>query len=453
MEFFERMEKMLGPEYPAFLESLDRPFARSVRLNTSRLDKERFGLESGLDLSQKSPFTHDAWIVQESLGLHPMHLTGAMYLQEPSASAPVDILDVQEGDVVLDLCAAPGSKSTQILREKPSFLVCNELDRKRGMTLLSNLERSGAVNYALFQGDAKQTARLYPEAFDKVLVDAPCSGEGMIKKHSAALEDWSEANIRTCAARQREILDAACEALAPGGILVYSTCTYAREENEDQVRAFLKRHPEMIQEPVCKPYGRPDLDHAGGIRIFPMDGGEGQFAARFRKLGNPADRQLFPVEKPVRLTALEKEFLEDQQVKYPFYSRKNGRLYGMEHPFVKGSPLRQGVLIGETVKNRFEPAHAFFMAADPVRKAELEDRQLEDWMHGLELPVKTDKGFVQVTWHGLPAGFAKSTGQVLKNRLPKGLRLLEGSRVKFPASCMAEWKGQGTEGKEESNIA
>lgn len=432
MDFFERMKSSLKEDYPAFLASMDRPFARSVRLNTRRMDRDRFLDESGLDLERESPFTRDAWIVSGSWGLHPLHVSGAMYLQEPSASAPVDILDVQAGDRVLDLCAAPGSKSTQILREKPSFLVCNELDPKRASVLLSNLERTGAVDFALSRDDACRTARRFPGMFDKVLVDAPCSGEGMIKKHDLALTEWSEANIRTCAARQADILDAAYEALACGGVMVYSTCTYAREENEDQVRAFLERHPDMTQEPIHKPYGRPDFDQAGGLRIFPMDGGEGQFAARLRKAGDPEDRREPSREKTVRLTALEQAFLQDMQVSFPYYYREKTRLYGMNQPFLKGTWKRQGVFIGETVKTRFEPAHAFFMAADCARKAELDDAQLDAFLHGQELAYPMEKGYVQVTWHGQPMGFAKSTGKVLKNKLPKGLRLLAGSHVRLP---------------------
>ena len=431
MEFFERMKQYLGDEFPAFLEAMDKPLARSLRLNTGRLSRQRFLEASGIPVEKESPFARDAWIVQEALGLHPLHLAGAIYLQEPSASAPVDILDVQPGDCVLDLCAAPGSKSTQILRENPGFLVCNELDPQRAGVLLSNLERSGAVNFALSRDDARKTARRFPEAFDKVLVDAPCSGARMIKKHSAALQEWSAAGVRSCAARQAQILDAACEALAPGGTMVYSTCTYAREDNEHQVRAFLDRHPEMEQIPIDKPYGRPDFDGAGGLRIFPMDGGEGQFAAKLRKKGKPQKTRRLPQEQPVRLTALEQAFLDGHGIRFDWYYRKNGQLFGMNHPFVKGNWKRQGVLIGETVKNRFEPAHACFMAVESSRQADLTDDQLEAFMHGLELPVKTDKGFVQVTWQGLPVGFGKSTGPVLKNRLPKGLRLLEGSHVKF----------------------
>lgn len=456
MDFFERMQSLLPGEYEQFLQAMEAPLARSLRLNTDRLDRDSFLLSCDIPLGQESPFTENAWYIEEQWGLHPLHLTGTIYLQEPSASAPVDILDVQEGDTVLDLCAAPGSKSTQILRRHPAFLLSNELDRKRAMTLLSNMERTGAVNFAVSNQDARRIGDLYPEGFDKVLVDAPCSGEGMIKKHSVALQEWSLANIQTCAARQSEILDSAVKALRPGGILVYSTCTYAPEENEEQVRAFLQRHPEMEQIPIEKPYGRSDLDQAGGLRIFPMDGGEGQFAARFRKKGN--GEAGLPLEKPVKPTRIEKEFLEAQGVSWPYYCRDRDALYGMDHPFVKGNFLRQGVLIGHTVKGRFEPAHAFFMAAEPLRHVDLNTDQLDAFYHGLELPLQLDKGYVQVRWQGLPAGFGKSTGQVLKNKLPKGLRLLEGSHVKTGtrsphsegitgAGAVSSMTGSGTGGR------
>lgn len=435
MNFEQRIRSYIPDEFEAFQESLNTPVAQSLRLNTHKMDAAAFLKQTDIPLGRPSPFTHDAWYVQGSWGNHPWHQAGLFYLQEPSASAPVDILDVQEDDIVLDLCAAPGSKSTQILRElKTGLLLANEIDRKRAQVLLGNLERSGYPNIICTSMDPAKLCPQLPETFTKILVDAPCSGEGMIKKHEAARTQWSEDNIGLCARRQASILDEAVQALAPGGRLLYSTCTYAREENEDTVKAFLDRHPEMVQIPIDKPYGRADLDHAGGLRIFPMDGGEGQFAALFEKKRND-ERNPFKTLPDVCLNTDEKKFLESQTNKFfQHYMRQDGQLYAMDHPFIKlkGTVLRQGIHIGTNIKTRFEPAQAFYLSEPMLGSktiTELTDLQMDAFFHGQQIPVKTAPGWRTIAWHHIPAGFGKSTGSAINNKFPKGLRYPAGSHI------------------------
>ena len=236
--FLQRMQRMLGPEYPAFLRSYDRP--RSVGL--------RFNPLKGADLPQLSfgltpvPWAPHGYFYDPATrpGLHPYHEAGVYYLQEPSAMAPAVLLDAQPGELVLDLCAAPGGKSTQIAAalQGRGLLVCNEINPGRAKILARNIERLGITNALVLQETPQRIAAAFPHCFDRVLVDAPCSGEGMFRKEAAASADWSEATVAHCAARQQEILDAAAVLLKAGGRLVYSTCTFAPVENEGAIAAF-----------------------------------------------------------------------------------------------------------------------------------------------------------------------------------------------------------------------
>ena len=244
--FLERMKLYLGSELDAYLESLTKPLYRGLRVNTKKIDMDRIIRELPF-LNRPSLFSENSFYVDSSLGNHAYHICGAFYLQEPSASSAVEVLDVQEDDLVLDLCAAPGSKSTQIAQRlgKKGYLVSNEYDAKRAKILVSNHERMGTVNFAVTNSDTRPLCNHFESCFDKVLVDAPCSGEGMMKKHEQAKDEWSLDNVLLCAKRQKDILSNAYKALKKDGVLVYSTCTYAKEENEDVISWFLETYPDM----------------------------------------------------------------------------------------------------------------------------------------------------------------------------------------------------------------
>ena len=333
--FCEKMKTLLGEEYEAFLSALDRPRAVGLRLNPLKLRHSQQSEESGFpDKGERiaeasvrtglamtgrdhSGQSGESAILNSQLsifnltpvpwcptgfyydpetrpGLHPLHAAGAYYLQEPSAMAPVELLDPRPGERVLDLCAAPGGKSTQIAGKLAGrgLLVCNELQPKRAAVLASNIERLGVANALVLNEHPARLAERFPEFFDKILVDAPCSGEGMFRKHDAASQDWSPETVAMCARRQAEILDCAAAMLRPGGRLVYSTCTFSPEENEGSIEAFLQRNPDFCvieTEAPCFAPGRPDW--AGGdptlarcFRLWPHKLlGEGHFAAVLQK--------------------------------------------------------------------------------------------------------------------------------------------------------------------------
>lgn len=423
--FYERIKSYIPDEYEAFIASMNREMLRGLRANPKKIRD----LDIRMGLTEKSPFCKDGWYVDKPLGNHPYHICGAFYLQEPSAGSAVDILDVQPDDMVLDLCAAPGGKSTQIASMlENGFLVSNEYDTKRSRILLSNMERMGVMNMCITNSDTGKLCSQLQECFDKVLVDAPCSGEGMIKKHDAASDGWSLDNILFCASRQKEILSNAYKALKKDGILVYSTCTYAKEENEDVIEWFISQYPDMVLEKIDKPYGRQGVDNSCVRRIFPMDGGEGHFAARLRKTGG-AQKEL-PVKKSDRIDPVTGQFLHQQlNTSIGYFYIHDDQVFGMNHPFLslkKIPVIRQGVLLGERLKNRFEPAHAFYMNADWVldytRKTDLSISEMDQFMHGAQIEHPCPKGFIAVCFKGIPFGYGKSDGIHIKNKIPKGLR-------------------------------
>lgn len=445
--FLKRMEQLIPDEMDAFLASMEEPLIKGVRISSAKCDPAAVHKKLPW-LVRPSPFAPNSYYTAESVGLHPYHIEGLLYMQEPSASAAVTVLNPSATDTVLDLCAAPGSKSTQIAEKvKDGFLVANEIDPSRAKILLSNLERMGAENIAITSMDAPTLCRQLPDYFDKVLVDAPCSGEGMMKKHASALEGWSLDNIQLCAARQKEIVPHAISALKPGGEMVYSTCTYAPEENEQIVAWILENYPEMEQLSPEVSFGRPGvktpgMDETKVVRIFPMDGGEGHFIARFRKKEDaPSSGKPIAEQKSQKLPKEAAEFLRENGSPafsdcFVSKSKEGSSISVMNHPFLdfkKGKVLRQGVLLGQLVKNRFEPEHAFYLcasAADKAKKTELSLEQMDAAMHGEPLNIAAPKGFTALCYEGIPFAFGKSIGNRINNRLPKGLRLKPGSHVR-----------------------
>ena len=289
--FLDRVRQQLGPEYEAFLASYHRPRALGLRLNPLKTDRPPI---LPFTLSPLPWAAYGFWYPSEERpGLHPWHEAGLYYLQEPSAMAPAELLGVEPGLRVLDLCAAPGGKSTQLAAKMrgQGLLVCNEYHPKRAKILSQNVERMAISNALVLQETPERLAKRFPGWFHRVLVDAPCSGEGMFRKEAAALEDWSPELVEMCARRQAGILDAAAELLAPGGRLVYSTCTFAPQEDEGAVAAFLARHPEFEIEVLDVPWfspgdgaAGPGLEHT--FRLWPHKlRGEGHYAAGFRPAG------------------------------------------------------------------------------------------------------------------------------------------------------------------------
>ena len=259
--FLDRMKQMLEEEYPAFLNSYEDARYQALRINPSKTDRNRFAEETSFHL-QPVPWEANGFYYEkeDQPGKHPYHEAGVYYIQEPSAMAPAAYLDAQPGEKVLDLCAAPGGKSTQIAAamQGKGLLVSNEIHPARAKILSENMERMGVKNVMVTNESPQTLAGMFTEYFDRIMVDAPCSGEGMFRKNEQACEEWSPENVQVCAARQQEILACAASMLRPGGRMVYSTCTFAPEENEGTISRFLEQHPQFHIVPVKKYPGMAD---------------------------------------------------------------------------------------------------------------------------------------------------------------------------------------------------
>ena len=423
--FLKRMELQLGEEYPAFLASLERPRAVALRFNPLKGERPVLPFAGDPVAWEENGFYYDP---ESRPGLHPYHEAGVYYLQEASAMAPVTLLDPKPGERVCDLCAAPGGKTTQIAGRMAGqgFLLCNEINPKRARILSSNIERLGVANGLVTNEHPQNLAKHYPGYFDKVLIDAPCSGEGMFRKEEAAVTDWSQETVEMCARRQAEILHSGAQLLRPGGRLVYSTCTFAPEENEQTIAAFLQTHPDFTPEIVDAPWFTAGPD--GSFRLWPHKLlGEGHFAAVLRKAGEEETPQT-----PSAGEKLPKEWLEFAKKLGITLPAGKAVLFGQslywapaEMPDIRGiKVLRAGLELGELKKGRFEPAHALALwlrQAETVQDLQADSGDVKAYMHGETIPTSCT-GWCLVRVDGYSLGWGKGDGRILKNHYPKGLR-------------------------------
>lgn len=435
-EYKSRMKIILKDEYERFIQSYDLPHYRGIRLNILKCDIETLtaALPYKITPAPFSPLSYYLPPEAEKIGSLPMHHAGAFYSQEPSAASAVTALDPQPGERVLDLCAAPGGKSTQIaaLLQGKGLLWSNEVVRSRANILLSNMERCGVANAVVSSCHPDLLCSSLAGYFDRVLVDAPCSGEGMFRRDEQAVQDWSPEHVQACSVRQLAILESASLAVKENGILTYSTCTFSPEENEGVVEAFLKRHSDFDMVERTLSFGRP-----AGIpqarRIYPMDGGEGHFVAVLRRNSpNPS------ISAPYELKKNTKTDAAGEMLSEVFKQLPMGRIEQVGDTFLllpdilpelkNLGVIRAGVMLGEAKKNRVEPAHALFMVAKPEQfntavNLSHDSPEISAFLRGEEISVEsTMRGYVGVAVDGVMTGFGKCSGGRLKNHYPKGLR-------------------------------
>lgn len=485
-EFKQRMERMLGAEYGDFLASYERPRRGGLRLNALKKGSDRLP-ESGC--FRLSPV---AWAPggfyygrDDRPGKHPFHECGVYYMQEPSAMAVAALSGVKPGMRVLDLCAAPGGKSTHLasMLGGEGLLVSNEIHPARAKILSQNIERMGIANAVVTNEAPERLKDRFALFFDTVVVDAPCSGEGMFVKEPEAVPNWSPANVELCAERQLGILECAAEMTAPGGTLVYSTCTFAPLEDERNCAAFLAGHPEFVIADLPAELGAPFMERTGlaagvpewaylsadgsaesadetmeenlvralrgCIRLWPHRlEGEGHFAAVFRKQGEAFARRI-PAAPPLKDKAalkLWKEFCEEHLTEQGQKKLLTGEtagaglelfgteLYRVPYSFdLRGlKVLRAGLHLGTLKKNRFEPSHSlalFLSAQDAACSAETgSECAASAYLRGESLQVREcrdvtgEKGWCLITIGGFSAGWGKISSGQIKNHYPKGLR-------------------------------
>ena len=423
--FLERMKRQLGDEYEDFLASLERPRAVALRFNPLKGEVPRLPFVQDNVPWEPQGYYYDP---ESRPGLHVYHEAGVYYLQEASAMAPVFLLDPKPGEKICDLCAAPGGKTTQIAARMmgEGFLLCNEINPKRAKILSRNIERMAVPNALVTNEHPAVLASRFPGFFDRVLVDAPCSGEGMFRKEEAAVTDWSQETVEMCARRQAEILHSAAQMVRPGGRLVYSTCTFAPEEDEQAVANFLESHPEFEPEILDAPWFVPTEN--GGHRMWPHKLlGEGHFAAVLKKtLGDDGDISLAAGEK------LPKEwvsFAKDLGIRLPpgkAVSFGQNLFWAPEEmPELRRlKVLRPGLELGTVKKDRFEPAHALALwltECSNMVSYEPDSSEIKAYLHGDVIPCNM-QGWCLVRAGEYTIGWGKGDRIQLKNHYPKGLR-------------------------------
>lgn len=473
IEFEKKMKAFLGNEWDDFLYSYDNNRFQALRFNTLKVQstEERMRILKVLGISsdKKVSWANEAYYFDENVrpGKHPYHEMGLYYIQEPSAMSAAALLAPKPGMRVLDLCAAPGGKSTQLATYlgDSGLLVSNEINTQRSRILSQNIERMGIKNAIVTNEDSFVLASHFPGFFNAIQVDAPCSGEGMFRKLPEAIEQWSMENVAICAARQKEILDNAAVMLKPGGVIVYSTCTFSKEENEDVIEYFLERHPDFTLEEM--------------ERFWPHKvDGEGHFVAKLVRRGSvnelgadydvcedscnkvedtglKADRKTKKNKnsknrKNETKPALTKEnmkllteFLDEtisedmaawiKNSRLVMFGEQLYRLPDMEVD-IKGLKVqRAGLHIGEFKKQRFEPSHSLALAlklseAKNVVKLTWDDPQTTGFFNGQSVMLSDEqtaeckKGWALVCVDGYTAGWGKVNGTQVKNHYPKGLR-------------------------------
>lgn len=437
-DFLVEMKDLLKDDFEKYLELLAQSPFRGISINRIKAEPEKL-IPLLPFKTKKNPYYDDGYYIcsnESGIGDLPLHHAGAFYVQEPSAASAVSLLNIQKGDKVLDLCAAPGGKSAQIASKLngSGLLWSNETVKKRSKILLSNFERMGIANGVVSSCYPEILCEKLSGFFDSVLVDAPCSGEGMFRKNPDAALEWSKEHVAACAKRQLSILKSASKCVKAGGILVYSTCTFSKEENEDIVSKFLECCPEFEPYETNETIGRK-TEYKNAVRITPIEGGEGHFAARFRKkdgYGNEKNIDAYTSKIKKDTQILIDKFLDDIFVVRPRlrYNVVGSKIYLLpdDMPFVDGAGvIRAGVFAGETARNRIEPAHALFMSSKPsslrrVVYISSEDKRIDDFLKGLEIDCDCENGYAGVAYCGIIVGFGKCSNGRLKNKYPKGLR-------------------------------
>lgn len=435
--YSDRIRRLLGDGAEAYFSALEKEPVRALRILPERMNARLFE-EYALS---PVPYAENAWYFSEQgVGDGFRHRGGAFYVQEPSAMAPVAAIDFPPDAKVLDLCAAPGGKALQAAARlgEEGVLVANEVVFDRALTLLANIERLGVRNAAVLNRSPEELAAHFGTYFDLVLCDAPCSGEGMMRKNPAAIAEWSEENVRLSAARQSSILRAAARLTAPGGTLLYSTCTFSPEENEEQIVRFLSEHPDfspVSPKEAVQNATRPGIGEGLSFcrRFYPhIMPGEGQFFAAMKKDPSAAFTPCRPAAAPPREAPgerlLAESFLKETLLTSPegrLLYEKDGWYLAAPVPLPEKGVIAPGCRLGEVRKGRFVPHHAFFMAFAARCKNRLElsasDPRAEAFLRGEEIAAPFD-GWGAVLCENTPLGGVKASGGRGKNHLPKGIR-------------------------------
>ena len=425
-KYLNAMKSLLKDEYDDYLACFDNPQIHSLRVNTSKISVDRFKEIFPYNLEQV-PWCKDGFYFDDlSISKHPYYYAGLYYLQEASAMLPAEVLPIEEGDIVLDACAAPGGKSLKLLDKlnNTGLLVSNDISISRANALLRNIERAGFSNYYVIAKDIIELEEHFPKYFDKILLDAPCSGEGMFRKDKALIESWKERDSEYFSPMQKRLIQACINMLKDGGKLVYSTCTFDVREDEEIIQYALDNNSNIKLLPIEKYDGFKDANDDYGVKLFPHRiKGEGHYVCLLQKNGNSHKRESRVMAKTdiSFINELNKRFYDG------IFEKINDYIYFLKPINTKGiRVLRSGLLLGKETKYGFEPSQQLAMNLkineyNNVLNLKSSDNLVEKYLKGETIETNSNlNGMVLVCVDDCPLGFAKAKNGVLKNKIDKG---------------------------------
>lgn len=426
-QFLSKMKTLLGEEFLAFEQSLSLPSVKSLYVNQNKVEVDKFKNIIDFNIEHIPYEKAGFYIDNQKYGRHPLHHAGAFYLQEPSAMFTVNAYNFKGDEKVLDMCASPGGKSIQIAnRLNSGVLVSNEFVCARSQILFSNIERMGLKNVIITNETPERLAKAYANSFDVCLVDAPCSGEGMFRKGDDVINHWNENLPQMCSERQKEILLSADKCLKQYGKLIYSTCTYSVEENEDVVNWLISNLGySLLEIDADMPRG---INMPNAVRLYPHKvKGEGQFVAVLQKNSENTENatQILKLNRDKTAENFVNSVLTNS---YEIYEYNNKSYYVPDKSMIKKSVnyVSVGVCIGENIKNRFEPFHNFFTAFGKDFRLKLDfdynDNNIKKYLRGETLNVDLLDGYGVITASNCSLGGFKISKGMFKNLYPKGLR-------------------------------
>lgn len=425
-KYLNAMKSLLKDEYDDYLACFDNPQIHSLRVNTSKISVDRFKEIFPYNLEQV-PWCKDGFYFDDlSISKHPYYYAGLYYLQEASAMLPAEVLPIEEGDIVLDACAAPGGKSLKLLDKlnNTGLLVSNDISISRANALLRNIERAGFSNYYVIAKDIIELEEHFPKYFDKILLDAPCSGEGMFRKDKALIESWKERDSEYFSPIQKRLIQACINMLKDGGKLIYSTCTFDVREDEEIIQYVLDNNSNIKLLPIEKYDGFKDANDGYGVKLFPHRiKGEGHYVCLLQKDGNSHKRESRVMAKTdiSFINELNKRFYDG------IFEKINDYIYFLKPINTKGiRVLRSGLLLGKETKYGFEPSQQLAMNLkineyNNVLNLKSSDNLVEKYLKGETIETNSNlNGMVLVCVDDCPLGFAKAKNGVLKNKIDKG---------------------------------
>ena len=451
-KFKEKMKDILGEDYPSFIDALENKAAvRGLRVNLIKTNPESF-IKVFPYKTEKISYVENGYILREdvAIGASPYHHAGLIYMQDPGAMATAASLNIHPDWWVADLCSAPGGKSSQIAERlgENGFILSNEYVPKRAKIIVGNFERLGVKNAIVTSLDTAEIAKMYRGVFDLVVADAPCSGEGMFRKSDEALEDWSPENVELCKNRQIEILNNAKNLVKPGGYLLYSTCTYSPDENEDVIGHFLSENKDYklvklkddVEKNTCpglKRYESTIENVSYARRFYPhISDGEGQFVALMQRDENVEIKSTILYKDESKPISKHEKSVIDAFFKESLTSIPKGRLAKVgdniiliphECPIPKHGVFMSGVLLGEIKGSSFAPSHQFFSCYGQLLRENItlseNDPRLAKYLRGEEIEIDSNmRGWCAILFEGAVLGGGKASSGKIKNHYPKGLR-------------------------------